>query len=107
MASRLRFQREWSTFTTTGFDTQSLLPIRAKVASCFKLFDSPTLKKGAGGIPRITPVIFRNLGSADAAMLAGAIVMEPAEVEFLAEKELVTITPNFSENKLCLISVCS
>lgn len=89
---------------TTGFDTQSFLPVRAKVASCFKLFDSPTLKKGAGGIPRITPVIFRNLGSADA---AGAIVMEPAEVEFLAEKELVTITPNFSENKLCLISVCS
>ena len=32
--------------------------------------------------------------------------MEPPEVEFLAEKELVTITPNFSENKLCLISVC-
>ena len=31
--------------------------------------------------------------------------MEPAEVEFLAEKELVTITPNFSENKICLISV--
>lgn len=31
--------------------------------------------------------------------------MEPAEVEFLAEKELVTIVPNFSENKLYLISV--
>lgn len=31
--------------------------------------------------------------------------MEPAEVEFLAEKELVTVVPNFSENKLYLISV--
>lgn len=30
--------------------------------------------------------------------------MEPSEVEFLAEKELVTITPNFSESKICLIS---
>ena len=26
-------------------------------------------------------------------------------MEFLAEKELVTIIPNFSENKMCLISV--
>ena len=33
--------------------------------------------------------------------------MEPSEVEFLAEKELVTITPNFSESKICLISVLS
>lgn len=31
--------------------------------------------------------------------------MEPAEVEFLAEKELVTVVPNISENKLYLISV--
>lgn len=31
--------------------------------------------------------------------------MDPAEVEFLAEKELVTIIPNFSESKLFLISV--
>ena len=31
--------------------------------------------------------------------------MEPGEVEFLAEKELVTITPNFSENKITLVSV--
>ena len=31
--------------------------------------------------------------------------MEPVEVEFLAEKQLITIVPNFSENKLCLISV--
>lgn len=31
--------------------------------------------------------------------------MEPAEVEFLAEKELVTVVPNFSENRLYLISV--
>ncbi|CAI8016187.1 DNA replication complex GINS protein PSF2 [Geodia barretti] len=30
--------------------------------------------------------------------------MEPAEVEFLAEKEQITIVPNFSENKLYLIS---
>lgn len=30
--------------------------------------------------------------------------MEPMEVEFLAEKQLITIVPNFSENKLCLIS---
>ena len=33
--------------------------------------------------------------------------MEPAEVEFLAEKELIKIVPNFSENKLYLISVCA
>ena len=31
--------------------------------------------------------------------------MEAGEVEFLAEKELVTITPNFSENKITMISV--
>lgn len=31
--------------------------------------------------------------------------MEPLEVEFFAEKEAVTIIPNFSENKICLISV--
>ena len=31
--------------------------------------------------------------------------MDPSEVEFLAEKELVTITPNFSESRMCLISV--
>lgn len=30
--------------------------------------------------------------------------MDPSEVEFLAEKELVTITPNFSESRMCLIS---
>ena len=35
----------------------------------------------------------------------GVYSMEAGEVEFLAEKELVTITPNFSENKLSLISV--
>ena len=35
------------------------------------------------------------------------VVMEAGEVEFLAEKELVTITPNFSENKITLISVRS
>ena len=33
--------------------------------------------------------------------------MDVTEVEFLAEKELVTIVPNFSENKICLISVSS
>ena len=32
-------------------------------------------------------------------------MMEAGEIEFLAEKELVTITPNFSENKMTLISV--
>ena len=31
--------------------------------------------------------------------------MDPAEVQFLAEKEPVTIVPNFSENKLFLLSV--
>lgn len=31
--------------------------------------------------------------------------MEPLEVEFFAENEEVTIIPNFSEHKLCLISV--
>lgn len=30
--------------------------------------------------------------------------MEPLEVEFFAEKEEITIIPNFSENKICLIS---
>ena len=35
----------------------------------------------------------------------GALAMEAGEIEFLAEKELVTITPNFSENKMTLISV--
>ncbi|KAL4688660.1 hypothetical protein H8959_004912 [Pygathrix nigripes] len=29
--------------------------------------------------------------------------MDAAEVEFLAEKELVTIIPNFSLDKICLI----
>lgn len=32
-------------------------------------------------------------------------MMEAGEVEFVAEKELITITPNFSENKITLISV--
>ena len=36
---------------------------------------------------------------------SSASVMEAGEVEFLAEKELVTITPNFSENKMSMISV--
>ena len=31
--------------------------------------------------------------------------MEPLELEFLAEKEEIGIIPNFSENKICLISV--
>lgn len=31
--------------------------------------------------------------------------MEPLEEEFFAEKEEITIIPNFSENKICLISV--
>ena len=31
--------------------------------------------------------------------------MDPSEVEFLAEKEKVAILPNFSENKVYLISV--
>lgn len=31
--------------------------------------------------------------------------MEPLEVEFLAEKEGVFIVPNFSADKICLISV--
>ena len=31
--------------------------------------------------------------------------MDPAEVEFLAEKELVTIVPNFKGNKQYLLSV--
>ena len=35
----------------------------------------------------------------------GVWIMEPLEVEFFAEKEEVTIIPNFSENKICLISV--
>lgn len=31
--------------------------------------------------------------------------MEPSEIEFLAEKELITVIPNFSEHKILLISV--
>lgn len=31
--------------------------------------------------------------------------MEPNEVEFLAEKELINIVPNFSENKITLLTV--
>ena len=31
--------------------------------------------------------------------------MDPAEVEFLAEKEKVTIVPNFSQDKIYLIGV--
>lgn len=32
--------------------------------------------------------------------------MEPAEAEFLAEKELVTIVPSFSMDRVHLIGVC-
>ena len=31
--------------------------------------------------------------------------MDPAEVEFLAEKELVTVVPNFSQDVIYLIGV--
>ena len=31
--------------------------------------------------------------------------MDPAEVEFLAEKEIVTVVPNFSQDKIYLIGV--
>ena len=31
--------------------------------------------------------------------------MDPAEVEFLAEKETITIIPNFSQDKIYLIGV--
>ncbi|XP_013779274.1 DNA replication complex GINS protein PSF2-like [Limulus polyphemus] len=37
-------------------------------------------------------------------MELGVGIMSPAEVEFLAEKELVTIFPNFSHGKIYLIS---
>jgi hypothetical protein len=33
--------------------------------------------------------------------------MEPAQIEFVAEKESVSILPNFTEDKLYLISVSS
>lgn len=36
---------------------------------------------------------------------SGASAMDAAEVEFLAEKELVTIIPNFSLDKIYLIGV--
>jgi hypothetical protein len=32
-------------------------------------------------------------------------MMDPSEIEFLAEKELVTITPNFSLDTVFLIGV--
>ena len=32
--------------------------------------------------------------------------MDPSEVEFLAEKEKISILTNFSENKIYLIGVC-
>ena len=31
--------------------------------------------------------------------------MDPAEVEFIAEKEIITIVPNFTLDKIYLISV--
>ena len=34
-----------------------------------------------------------------------AKMMDPAEVEFLAEKELIAIVPNFSQDKIYLIGV--
>ena len=34
-------------------------------------------------------------------------IMDPAEVEFLAEKETVTVVPNFAQDKIYLIEVCS
>jgi len=33
--------------------------------------------------------------------------MEPNEVEFLAEKEMISIVPNFSQDKIYLIGVSS
>ena len=33
--------------------------------------------------------------------------MDPAEVEFLAEKETVTVVPNFAQDRIYLIGVCS
>ena len=50
-----------------------------------------------------TLVVLRKL--TDGCKGAALVGMEPAEVEFLAEKELITVVPNFSENKLYLISV--
>ena len=32
-------------------------------------------------------------------------MIDPAEVEFLAEKEIITIIPNFSQDKIYLIGV--
>ena len=32
--------------------------------------------------------------------------MDPSEVEFIAEKEKISILTNFSENKIYLIGVC-
>ena len=32
--------------------------------------------------------------------------MESNEVEFLAEKEMISIVPNFSQDKIYLIGVC-
>jgi GINS complex subunit 2 len=31
--------------------------------------------------------------------------MDPAEVEFLAEKELISVVPNFTQDKIYLIGV--
>ena len=31
--------------------------------------------------------------------------MDPPQAEFLAENQVISIRPNFSENKICLISV--
>jgi len=31
--------------------------------------------------------------------------MDPSEVEFLAEKEIITIVPNFSQDRIYLITV--
>lgn len=56
------------------------------------------------GYPNSLPLILANLRILSEGA-ARAAEMEPAEVEFLAEKELITIVPNFSENRLYLISV--
>ena len=34
------------------------------------------------------------------------MTMDPAEVEFLAEKEPITIIPNFSQDRIYLVGVC-
>lgn len=65
---------------------------------------SPDLKsdKGLGFSLHLGNIIYREIRLH---RLSFKVQMDPSEVEFLAEKENITIVPNFSLEKIHLISV--